>query len=169
MKTRIVTLLLLHYLSLASFAQSNSDKDFDFIVEKIQNEYSGYIDKTNDSMFSQFIKVVKLKSEEDEFSKLSKLTNYFNDNHLLLYDYSFLKKNDSFKCKEQYNSVIKKLTKLKQYNDAIEGFWLSEYNNCVIGVVKTSASPLTYEGYVVGTKKKALPGYRLFKMVKLSF
>lgn len=149
-----------------SYSQTNVANDFDFIAQKIKNEYIGFLDKTNDKNFNFYQNKVKASGIKDEFHKLSMLTIFFKDLHLKLYDYNFLNKIDTQICKLNYNSIVNNLHSPNKLRDKVEGYWLSDYHNCIIGIKKTKNTPLTYEGYIVENKKKAPLGFKIFTMRK---
>lgn len=151
-----------------SYSQTNKIDDFNFITQKIMNEYVGFLDKTNLKNFNAYQTKIKTSGLKDEFQKLSMLTIFFNDLHLKLYDYNILNKIDTQICKLSYKSIINKLSNPNKLVDKVEGYWLSDYNNCIIGIKKTENFPLTYEGYIVENKKKAPLGFKIFTMRKNS-
>lgn len=149
-----------------NFAGNSMLSDIDFISYAIKDAYVGYRDKVKGNEFDDLVKRAKRNSQKDTFAVLSKLTSFFKDHHMLLFDFNISKQLiDTVQCKKDSQSVQRYL-KSKKIKDLYEGYWLNELNNCVIAIKKVGGSPSVYEGYIVETKRKAIPGYCILKMVQ---
>lgn len=163
-----IAYLLIFFSCLPSFAQDSQSADFNFLVSKIKKDYPGYRDreKNNRYKFNKFLLELGKYKTKDTFALLSKVTNFFNDLHLVLYDYNITKYIDSAQCEKDRRAILFYLNHKVEKKDDYEGFWLSDYGNCIIGLKKVKTSPLTYKGYIIETKTKAPIGYCVFKLVK---
>jgi len=147
-------------------AQKYPVNPIDSLAGVIKDAYAGYSDKVKNNEFDLLIKRVKQSHSKDTFALLSKLTSYFKDHHLLLFDYNIkTQKIDSQQCKRDSQMVQRYFANKKQ-KDIYEGYWLNELNHCLIALKKVSNNPVTYYGFVVETKRKAIPGYCILKMVE---
>jgi hypothetical protein len=164
-KRILITILkfLPFFLFKTAYSQSN---DFNYLGNKIKTTYAGYRDKTNNKTFDIIINEVKKDNSKDTFALLSKLTTFFKDLHLVLYDFNSNKKIDSETCKINLRTSLSYLHNPKILKDNYEGYWLSELGNCVIGLIKVSTLPLIYKGYIVETITKAPKGFCILEMTK---
>lgn len=148
------------------FAQNSSDNQIDLLKATIKDAYVGYRDKVKGKEFDKLVNRVKKSNSKDTFALLSRLTAYFKDQHMVLFDYSFRKnKIDTQQCNRD-SQMIRQYFANKKIKDEYEGYWLSDFNYCVIALKKVSANPVTYYGYVVETKRRAIPGSCVLKMIK---
>ena len=135
------------------FAQND---DFHFFVEKIKNDYPGFSDKTDASRFSNFALKVLRQNPNDTFRAMSLIANSFNDRHLQISQPKEYVLFDFIVCKRAFIAVSNYLNtkgKKKKY----EGYWLSDYNDCVVGIMQTCNNPLTYKAYVIESNDSLLP------------
>ena len=167
MKQKIVKILtLIYFFVLANFmpaqAQPVTENDLDFLVYKIKKTYAGYKDKTNDNEFDKLIKEVKESSSKDTFANLSKLTMYFNDAHLRLFEKIPSEKIDTLECKNNLQKVKKILSKSKEsrYN----GFWINTKNDIVIYLNESSKG--NFESYVMESIYNVPNGFCNIKIKK---
>jgi hypothetical protein len=162
----VISSFFLFFFNVILYSQSNSKTDVDFLIDKIKNSYAGYPDKIKTDAFFQLIKKVKHSSSKDTFALLSEITSFFNDLHLVLYDYNIKKKIDTTNCKANKHKIEKYFENKTIKKDIHEGYWMSEYNNCIIGLKKISNFPLSYHAYVIETKTKITPGFIILKLVQ---
>jgi hypothetical protein len=160
----LVALLVLNCAYSTSLSQIKEDSEVDFLSTNIKDAYAGYPDKMRGGEFDILIRQVKTSQNKDTFALLSQITNFFKDNHLVLFDFDIAKKKiDTLQCKRD-SLLIQKYFGNKKKKDKYEGYWISEFNNCVIAIKKVGAKPAIYHGYVVETNAKLLPGYCMLKM-----
>ena len=145
------------------FGQPKYSADMDFLITKIKTVYAGY--KKNKE-FNSLVEKLSNNKSTDSFAVLSKLTSFFNDLHLVLYDYKSIKIFDPVFCEKQKQELIAYLNDKKILKNKFEGYWQSELGNCIIGLRKVSDLPLTYKGYVVETTSKAIPGYCILELTE---
>jgi hypothetical protein len=143
-------------------AQNDSLNDIDFVINKIKNTYAGYADKEKGKEFEELIKEVKASNSKDTFANLSKLTLYFNDAHLRLFQELPLQKIDTNICAVNLRKVEKLLLKRKQ--NKYSGYWASANNNTIIYLNQKDKS--NYEAFIVETKTKLPKGFCNVKMQK---
>lgn len=161
-----IFLIIANLSCLLSFSQSYGLADLNFLVAKIKNDYPGYRNKSKAVQFDKYLLGLAKHKTKDTFALLSKATTFFNDLHLVLYDFSISKFIDSSQCTRQKNAIVNYLNEKDKKRDDYEGYWLSEYSNCIIGLKKNSGSPISYKGYIVETKTKAPVDYCVFQLVK---
>lgn len=162
----LINLLILHFSCSVCFAQSQYKNDFDFLSATIKNAYSGYFDKANGKEFDELVQRVKRSRSKDTFALLSQMTLFFNDHHLALHDLRIgQRKIDTQQCKKD-SLLVQKYFANRKLKDQYEGFWLSEFNNCVIALKKVKTNPVIYHGYVVECNAKLMPGYCMLKMTR---
>jgi Peptidase family S41 len=150
---------------LCGLSQKNLTPDIEFFAAKIKTVYAGYKEKVAGNQFDDLVSKVKKSNLKDTFKLLSKLTSFFNDLHLVLYDFNIAKKIDTGKCKIEKENILKYFESNRGQKDKYEGFWLSEFGNCIIGLKKISNFPVTYNGYIIETKTKLIPGFIILKLV----
>lgn len=149
-----------------NFAGNRMLSDIDFIAHTIKDTYAGYRDKVKGNEFDALIKRVKRSRSKDTFAVLSKITTYFKDHHVFMYDDGVSKRKiDTLQCKKDSQMIQHYFANTKP-KDKYEGYWLSEYDNCVVAFKKVKSNPLTYHGYVMESKAKVIPGYCSIKMVR---
>ncbi len=164
----VISHFFILFFCVTLYSQSNNKSDIDFLIEKIKNTYAGYSDKIKNDIFFQLVKKVKQSNSKDTFALLSEITSFFNDLHLVLYDYNVAKKTDTSKCKTNKYKLEKYFENKGIKKDRYEGYWISEYNNCIIGIKKITNFPVSYNAYVIETKTKITPGFIILKFIKNS-
>jgi hypothetical protein len=140
--------------------------DFNSFIEKIKVDYPGFNDKTNPAKFTDFALKVLRQNSKDTFRAMSIIVNSFNDKHLQISQTKESIQIDLETCKKDFLRVTKYLNgkeKKKQY----EGYWLNDYNDCVIGIKQVKAIPLTYKAYVVESNDSLLPKGRILSTYEL--
>ncbi len=156
--TKYYFILLSYILTNSCFAQIKKDSvvsDVDFLINKIKYTYAGYRDKVKGDEFKKIIKEVKASTSKDTFANLSKLTMYFNDAHLRIFQEIPLEKIDTNVCKSNLQE-LKKFVGMPNQNK-YSGYWVSANNNSVIYLHAKSKS--NYEGFIVETKTKMPKGF----------
>lgn len=151
---KILLIAVLFTLStLTAFCQKD---DVSFLIQTIKQNYSGYSDKVKGSDFDNFaLKVIK-ENGADTFRILSKLADFFGDQHLKIYGYRNIKKSDSALYSRNLKTVTAYLSN-KMPKDKYEGYWVNDYNDCLIAIKKVKLSPWKYQAYVVESHNNALP------------
>lgn len=154
--------LLLLVLPLKCLAQT---VDLDFLVQKIKVDYPGYNDKTKHTDFDSFVKRTIAENKTDTFKSMSKIVGFFHDRHL-----------DLFRSKDSIDTTAcnKKSNQIQHYFSSsfpkkkYEGYWISEYNHCVIAIKQTNKNPLRYQGYVVECRDSTTiyPGMTYYEFEK---
>lgn len=160
-KSHFLTVL---FCSLLLYTSAQKQSDMAYLVHTIQKVYAGYPDKDK-AGFAKLVEKLGKEPVTDTFAQLSKLTYFFNDLHLLLYDYQVVQTIDTVQCRAQYAAVINHCNNA-ELSDAREGYWESELGNCIIAIKKVNNNPLTYHGYIVETLTKAPQGLCVLKMVQ---
>lgn len=159
-----VIILTLKCIGQSCLAQSIQSNDLDSLGAVIKDAYAGYKDKVKGDEFDVLLQQVKRSKSKDTFALLSRLTAYFKDHHLMLFDYNIRKqKIDTQQCKRD-SQIIHRYFANKRPKAEYEGFWLSDFNYCIIALKKVSSNPVTYHGYVMETTRKAIPGSCILKM-----
>jgi len=148
-------LLMLH---LAAAAQPPYANDVDFVVHKIATIYPGYAERTSGMPFASYVQMMKNAGLTDTFHLLSRLTAYFHDEHLVVYDLNALKQTDTAACATNLAMVHKRLEDPKICKEKLEGYWRSEFNNCIVGIIKVPDKEHHYKGYVMAATSGVLPG-----------
>jgi uncharacterized lipoprotein YehR (DUF1307 family) len=152
-KFKIITLILV-VVSLKALAQETEKNDIDFVVNKIKYTYAGYKDKIKGNEFEDLIKKVRITTSKDTFAQLAKLTSYFQDIHLGLYQIYWPDKIDTNQCKINYASINVRTKKN-------ESFWIDDLNQNVICLRKENNND--YAGYLVESKRKVPLGLCILK------
>jgi hypothetical protein len=166
MKQSIV-FILLSLGCQAVFAQQRSLNDeIDTLAAIIKDTYVGYKYKVKGNEFDELVRRVKQSHRKDTFARLSLLTTFFKDLHLGLYDTNIEQQAiDTQQCKKD-SQMVQRYLASKKRKGPYEGYWLNERNRCVIALIKVASNPVTYHGYVMESRAKAIPGYCLLKMVR---
>ncbi len=160
----MILYLLLFNGFTVSLAQQENKSDVSFLVKTIRSAYAGYRDKVEGRKFKQLVSHVKKNLATDTFAFLSKITLYFKDLHLILYDRNIGNKVDRDQCRQDSTAVVDYLDNPQLGKGHEEGYWISDLGNCIMGLQKVSSNPLVYKGFLVETKTKAPPGYCILTM-----
>jgi hypothetical protein len=163
-------LIILLFLSLSGqsvLAQQRSLYDeIDSLATIIKDTYVGYKYKVKGNEFDALVKKVKQSPVKDTFARLSLLTTFFKDLHLDLFDYNVDKRKiDTPQCKRD-SQMVRQYFANKKNKDPYEGYWRNDRNHCVMALIKVAANPVTYHGYIIESRAKAIPGYHLVTMVR---
>jgi hypothetical protein len=143
------------------FAQSFPETDIDFVINKVKNVYVGFSDKVRGNEFEKLIREVKASNSKDTFANLSKLTIFFNDPHLRLFQTIHAQNIDTVQCKRNLKSINKLIKKNKR--SKLSGYWLNTKNDVVIYLNEKNKN--SFEGFVVESKYSNIPnGFCNIKM-----
>jgi hypothetical protein len=155
--TKIIYLLLL--ISLPTFGQKN---DIEFLINKIKLDYPGYIEKVNNKDFDRFVTKTISENKSDTFKIMGIIVDFFKDRHLDLVRLKQSIPKDTSLCnenlkriKQYFNNKVKK----KRY----EGYWVNDYNNCIMALRKVG--PHKFIGYVSESRDSNLlfPGMAAYE------
>lgn len=160
MRTYIFTIVLLSAWQYG-ISQTNGNSDLDSLLKTIRSGYAGYPDKGQTKEFGQLVDAIKMSSSKDTFALLSRITTWFGDLHLILYDYDIRNHVDSMRAKADYAAVTAYLADPATKKDAYEGYWRSELGNCIMALRKTTSRPLAYQGFIAETSTRAPRGFCL--------
>jgi Peptidase family S41 len=139
----------------ATIFSQNGQKDIDFCLAKIRNDYPAYLrDKGKASAFEKFYLKVSAAPIIDTFNYVSSLINFFNDQHFQLVDRRFKEKIDKAKALENFKTVV---AKLPVHGSKLVGFWINDYHNCVVAIVGDKRRSGFYRGFVVESRENFLP------------
>jgi hypothetical protein len=144
------------------FAQNAKLDDINFIVKKIKNVYAGYKDKVISTEFDKLVKEIKLSKQHDTFALFSRLTLFFQDHHLALYQKKFNKDIDSTLSKKNLQNLFK--SKNTNSEKKYEGYWINELNNQIIFLTKSGKD--NYTGYIIESKNGIPAGHCILKLYK---
>lgn len=141
---------------IACLAQQN---DITFLVKTIKESYAGYDTKTKDNEFDKQVRKIIKENGSDTFRILSEIVHYFRDPHLSILGRRIDAK-DTVTYKHNYNSVRAYLSSPSLKKDSREGYWINNYNSCVIALKRVKQRPDEYIGYIMETRRKIfLPGF----------
>lgn len=145
--------------SLLLFVKSANSQDvISLFLLHLRQEYSGYVEKNKEDVFEDFVRKVKLQEPRDTFYVLSKIISFFKDGHLAVYNKA-KSELDTLSCNKTLLEVRQYLSNRKKVHEPYEGFWINDYNNCVIGLKKVNDGKWKYKGYVIESKGNILlPG-----------
>jgi hypothetical protein len=131
-----------------------------FILEKIENDYAGFKDKVKDNEFREFVSGSLKQNDPDTFRLLSKITSYFKDQHLQVFEVNAKSVDiDSTSCNHNLKEIRKYLSDTKKIKSKYEGYWLNSYNSSVIAIVKQKNSKINYNAYLIEYRNGGiLPG-----------
>ena len=156
---RFLFLLLLTLLSEKSLGQPPKPDVIDSLVQTIKSGYAGYTDKAGDGVaFDRHVERVRAMGIRDTFELMARIALFFQDQHLVMFDRMAAHPVDSTLCRSNLKNIQ---VLLKRPTDAIEGYWINDLNNCIVGIRKDGLR--SYKGYVVESKTKALPGFPLMR------
>ena len=128
MKYFITTFLLLTFL-INQAQEKKCLSDFDFILNKIKNDYPGYADKVNEENIEE-LKVLEseireklIQYSDSCYSYLNEYTDWFKDHHLRV---SYHRKDKKSRKKESYEKRYSefKPDSICQKSNTIEGIWI---------------------------------------------
>ena len=147
-------------------SQDKLNNPFDYLATTIKDAYAGYHDKVKGGEFDALVRRVKRSNSKDTFALLSQITAFFKDHHLLLFDFNISKQRiDTIACKKD-SQMVQNYFANKKHKYEYEGYWLNDRNHCVIALKRIKSNPITYYGYIVESKAKAIPGYCILKMTQ---
>lgn len=148
------------------FCQQN---EIDFFINKIENIYPGFAEKTNTSKklneYKNF-KVNLLKSNETDTLKiLSRLAFHFKDRHLMVYEFGLSTKIDTNNNSSLTHQAISYLNNPNKKKHIIEGYWLNiKDSSCLISISEKESGKSTYVGRIIKSKsKKELKAFCFFE------
>lgn len=154
-----VTYLIGIFLACAcnSHAQACED-EIEFCADQIKRNYAGFCDKTDSIRFSKYVNTIKNNSSiKDCFYKLSLLTAYFKDEHLVIQDTSkkWMESGDvSININTDSLRVV--ILKSKSRSKLID-YWISSDKKLIIGTVKQPGNLGKLAAYVIENKRGKLP------------
>ncbi|WP_282126889.1 S41 family peptidase [Marinifilum flexuosum] len=126
MKQFIITISLLLGFIYSHAQDKKQLSDFDFIINKIKNDYPGYSDKVNDENIQELKKLEKktrkmmIQYPDSCYKYLKDYTAWFKDYHLRVSKIRNSSKRESYKKKyAEFN-----LDSLQKTSKAIEGIWI---------------------------------------------
>lgn len=160
---KFILLSIFTFLQSLIWAQVKPDTDLTFLVKKIEMVYAGYNDKVNPKEFEQLINEIEQSELKDTFALLSRLTFYFKDYHLALFQKEISKTFDANVCNKNIE-IVDRYKKQNSKKNYYKGYWISEANDMVIYI--TLSDRCIYSGYVVESKKPIPLGLRIFKLQK---
>ncbi len=164
MRICLISLILLMQLQNPISAQRNLDS----LLYILKTQYPSWSEKTRDGKFDRFVENIRSKNQADTFYTLSKVVTYFNDGHLILYKYP-LASPDSIQCSKNLAAVKSYFQNRKINQSNLEGYWINDYNTCVIALKKSSIAPWDMIGYVMESRNNTLlPGQDCLSMEKLT-
>jgi hypothetical protein len=134
--------------------------DFNSFIEKIKVDYPGFNDKTSPTEFTDFALKVLRQNSKDTFRAMSIIVNTFNDKHLQISQTKESIQFDRETCKKAFLRVTRYLNR-KEAKKQYEGYWLNDYNDCIVGIKQISIKPLIYKAYVVESNDSLLPQGRI--------
>ncbi|MFA6059246.1 MAG: S41 family peptidase [Taibaiella sp.] len=136
-------------LLLIPFCIFGQKTDVEFLLQKIKLDYPGFAEKTKGIDFDKFASKTIFNNREDTFKAMAIIVDFFKDRHLDLVKLKDTTLINKIKCTQDLKVVINYLNKkLKKY--PYEGYWVNDYNNCVIAIIRKNK--FKYEGYVVESR-----------------
>ena len=160
-KVKLFLLVIIFLFVQNVFSQKS---DFDFLVQKIKTVYAGYKDKVSESQFEKIVKNARYANGVDTFIAMSNIVNYFQDQHLLLYQKDIKKFIDSNQAKKNFDYVTNYLQDNKRNKNAKEGYWLGQLNDYALAIIKDSINPKILNAYVIESRGRIVPGHLLMSM-----
>ena len=154
MKLTGILLAILYFFPLSSVAQTN---DIDFVKQKVELDYPSFKEKTTPAAFRLLVEKIVDKYGPDTFQVISRIVSFFNDQHLGVIEPKKWLQRDTVQCEANRLNVIGYLNK-KGGKKKYEGYWLTNYNDCIIGI-KQGADSEHYIAYVIEDRGgKLIPG-----------
>lgn len=137
----------------------NTKDDFSFFVDKIKTSYAGYPQKSSAGKFDAFVKQVTSEDKGDTFRMMARIANYFNDNHIQLFQMDAVvnRRNDTLEAKANLEKINGYLLQKHSSKKKFEGYWANDYNNSVFAIVEEKKDKSKYSVYLIETKSKILP------------
>jgi hypothetical protein len=133
--------------------------EIDFALKVIRTGYPAYnYDLSLAKKFETFYQNTSRRPVQDTFAFVSNLYNFFNDSHFSITDYNFRKTIDSAASSEKFSKLLKQEINFAN-SSSVEGFWIDDYNSCIIGIYRDAKTKRKYRGFVIESIKKTLyPG-----------
>ncbi|RYE50207.1 MAG: hypothetical protein EOP48_20175 [Sphingobacteriales bacterium] len=150
-------LLLIVLIAISFTSNAQGVNEIDYLAEKIRKDYPGFLEKTSHIDFDKFVRETGRRYANDTFKAMAKIVDFFADRHL-----DILKSKgpvNSEECDRALKDAIlyfKKSRRLKK----LEGFWISEYAQCILAIRQTSEHSLNYSACVIESRdsSKLRPG-----------
>lgn len=154
-------------LLLFSYCCKAQQTDVDFVVEKIKTNYPGFAEKTSGINFTRFVTQTVAANKKDTFRAMAEIIDFFHDRHLDIFRYA--DSVDDNACRRDLKRVQDYLSSSAQ-KKKYEGYWLSDFNHCIIALVQTSKKPLCYRGYVIEHRDSSMipPGLVLYDFEQIT-
>lgn len=152
---KIILVAIVIVIANLSQAQNNSCiEDFEYMVNRIKNDYPGYLDKVNKDTEESLKRLEndlrkKIKQHPDSCKTyLRKYTSWFKDNHLRISQNRSETKSKGEKNKIKYQEI--NFSELDSANKSIEGVWVCYWGTLAIKKIDNEnfvAVAIKYRGY----------------------
>jgi hypothetical protein len=151
---RAKAILLFFFLFWNGYNIQARNNDLEFLIEKIKLDYPVYKEKTRYINFDSFV-LQTVVTYKDTFKAMAVIVDFFKDRHLDLVRSRSSYTIDTAACGKDYKRVIHYLDHEKLLHP-YEGFWVNDYNNCIIALRQESSKPLLYKAYVIASRDSSL-------------
>jgi hypothetical protein len=173
--------LILFLISLAIFTsvqgQQARENGLDFLTGKITKDYAGYADKISPKDMENLITKLRHSAVTDTLPWLSRLTNYFKDDHLAVFEAFHATRADSIESESNLSLISDTLrashglasidgaSGARTSGDGLaEGYWLDVLGNSIIYLRRIDAR--RWEGDIIETKAPVPAGLHVLRMTK---
>ncbi len=160
-RIRILFLFWFFAIPCSSFCQQS---DVEFLAQKIKTVYGGFEDKVTSCNFENLINKLKSDSTTEIFLSLSKLTNFFKDQHLVLYQQKAASKEDTIQCKKNVEFINEYFQKKQDKMDNREGYWIGQLNDYAMVLLKDSTNPKQLNAYIMESRGRIMQGYHFMSL-----
>ena len=146
--------------SLWSLGQTTADTNLKFLISKIKAVYAGYPYKTTDAQFDRIVKEPFSKPYPDSFVQLSRITTFFSDAHLALYQ--VFSNPDTTSCFS--NRKIMAASARQPHLTKYEGYWVNDLGDQIIQMISDKNGVLN--GYIIETRLSAPVGLKVLSLYR---
>jgi hypothetical protein len=155
MLKRLLLLFFAIYLTNSMLSQQTMNQ-IEYNISIIRKNYPAYVrNKELAQKFEDYLAKKRTEKVTDTFRYVSQLINFFNDQHFQLWDRRFKEKIDSVQVVSNYKAMSVKMK--RSAKSPFVGYWLNDYSNCIIGIVKNNTKPVSFSGFVVESHDNFLP------------
>jgi Peptidase family S41 len=102
---KLILFLILLVIFTSVQGQQAQENDLDFITGKITKDYAGYADKISPKGLENLITKLRHSTVTDTLSWLSRLTNYFKDDHLAVFEAFHVTRADSIESESNLRLI----------------------------------------------------------------
>lgn len=145
-----------------AFPQDSANRDLDFLLGKIRTTYAGYRDKVREPELDALVRRAAQDRSPDSFRALSRVTGYFKDDHLSLFQVISFDKIDSGACRNNRAMIAHAVAHPSRHKQRLDGYYINDLQDCVIYLKETARGE--WAGFLVESRTALPAGLCILRM-----